>query len=134
MISISYGDAEANYPPNYQKRQCLEFMKLGMQGVSVIISSGDNGVAGSSKLNDTTCLGANDTIFSPQTPANCPYVTSVGATQVNPCSSVNEPESVANNATGHGYNFSSGGGFSNIYPIPAYQRSALATYISLLSP
>ena len=107
-------------------------MKLGLQGVSVIVASGDNGVAGSSKKNNLNCLGANDTVFNPAAPASCPYVTSLGATQVNSCSSVYEPESVANNKTVAGYNYTSGGGFSNIYPIPAYQRSAVAKYVSCL--
>ena len=46
VISISYGGAEADLPISYQRRQCAEIMKLGMQGISVVVSSGDSGVAG----------------------------------------------------------------------------------------
>lgn len=46
VISISYGGSEADLPYQYQRRQCNEIMKLGMQGVSVIVASGDYGVAG----------------------------------------------------------------------------------------
>ena len=46
VISISYGNPEATLPISYQRRQCAEIMKLGMQGVSVVVSSGDSGVAG----------------------------------------------------------------------------------------
>lgn len=45
VISISYGEQEDDLPTAYQTRQCNEFMKLGMQGVSVVIASGDSGVA-----------------------------------------------------------------------------------------
>ena len=45
VISISYGGAEADPPINYQRRQCSEIMKLGLQGITVVVSSGDYGVA-----------------------------------------------------------------------------------------
>ncbi len=44
VISTSYGEAEADLPINYQKRQCSEFMKLGLQGHTFFFSSGDYGV------------------------------------------------------------------------------------------
>ena len=50
VISISYGRTELALPASYAKRQCLEFLKLGLQGVSVFASSGDLGVG--------TCCGA----------------------------------------------------------------------------
>ena len=40
VITISYGVQEADLPANYLKRQCHEFMKLGKQGVSVLVASG----------------------------------------------------------------------------------------------
>lgn len=46
VISVSYGGGEQFVPIAYQRRQCLEFMKLGLQGVSIIFSSGDAGVGG----------------------------------------------------------------------------------------
>lgn len=46
VISISYGGQEPDLPMSYQRRQCNEFLKLGMQGVSVFVASGDSGVAG----------------------------------------------------------------------------------------
>jgi len=63
VISISYGGDEAYMPVNYQRRQCNEIMKLGLQGVSVIVASGDSGVAG-----DGGCLGPKGKIFSPDFP------------------------------------------------------------------
>jgi len=36
VLSVSYGGWEADVPMAYQARQCNEFMKLGLQGVSQI--------------------------------------------------------------------------------------------------
>lgn len=44
VISISYGGNEADLPASYQQRQCQEIMKLGLQGTTVVVSSGDSGV------------------------------------------------------------------------------------------
>ena len=46
VISVSYGGQEDDLPAYYQKRQCNEFLKLGLQGVSIFYASGDDGVAG----------------------------------------------------------------------------------------
>ncbi len=54
VISLSYGGQEADIPVSYQKRQCLEYMKLGLQGVSFLYASGDSGV--SSKIETSTAL------------------------------------------------------------------------------
>ena len=45
VISLSYGGQEADLPISYQKRQCLEYLKLGLQGVSFLFASGDSGVS-----------------------------------------------------------------------------------------
>jgi subtilase family serine protease len=44
VISISYGGGEQDLPMSYQRRQCNEFMKLGIMGISVCVASGDYGV------------------------------------------------------------------------------------------
>jgi tripeptidyl-peptidase-1 len=46
VISTSYGYNEADLTPSYETRQCYEYMKLGLQGVTFLYSSGDYGVAG----------------------------------------------------------------------------------------
>lgn len=43
VISTSYGYNEVDLTPAYEERQCAEYMKLGLQGVTVLYSSGDNG-------------------------------------------------------------------------------------------
>lgn len=117
VISISYGDDEVSYSTKALQRQCNEWMKLGLQGTSVLISSGDSGVASRSRR----CLGPKHNIFVPGFLVGCPYVTAVGATQIPAGGSATDKET----ATIQG--FSSGGGFSNVNTAPSYQKDALAT-------
>ena len=129
VISISYGEQEDDLPTNYQQRQCNEFMKLGMQGVSVILASGDSGVAarGTDDGNADGCLG-NGEVFNPDFPASCPYLTALGATVLPQGKSAARDEEVAVTR------FPSGGGFSNIYPRPSYQSNAVNNYLTNHNP
>ncbi|KDQ08487.1 hypothetical protein BOTBODRAFT_645757 [Botryobasidium botryosum FD-172 SS1] len=130
VISTSYGMNEADATPAYERRQCEEYKKLGMQGVTVLYSSGDSGVAGSGGncTNPTTALSANGTRFTPGFPATCPWVTSVGATQINPNSTVFDPESACEQV------IYSGGGFSDVFAMPKYQKTAVAKYFKDYKP
>ncbi|KAJ3512115.1 hypothetical protein NLJ89_g3712 [Agrocybe chaxingu] len=126
VVSISYGQDEATASVKYATRQCQEYAKLGMMGTTVVYSSGDNGVAGF----DNICLDADHNesdyttgLFNPEFPSSCPFVTAVGATQVNPGATVNDPESACMQV------IFSGGGFSNIFPMPSYQTNAVNAYI-----
>lgn len=103
-------------------------MKLGMQGVSIVVASGDSGVAGAAgDTNSDGCLGTGQ-IFSPDFPATCPYITTVGATYLPTGGNVNTDSEVAVTR------FGSGGGFSNIYKIPSYQSAAVNTYLTQHTP
>ncbi|EFX05394.1 alkaline serine protease [Grosmannia clavigera kw1407] len=131
VISISYGGGEIDLPAYYWRRQCSEIMKLGLQGVSVVISSGDYGVA--SYVGDTNtvegCLGTGGragTIFNPSSEATCPYALAVGATSLNP-STGNYTSRLTEHAA---QRFASGGGFSNYFDQPAYQSSAVENYFN----
>ncbi|CAI7645716.1 unnamed protein product [Penicillium manginii] len=130
VISASYGQSEADLPISYTKRQCNEFMKLGLQGHSILFASGDYGVAsfaGDGSANG--CLGPEQKIFNPQYPSNCPYVTSVGGTMIYPDQTVDDAESVMHaNLGGTATNFSSSGGFSNYFPQPHYQKATVKKY------
>ncbi|KAJ7185816.1 peptidase S8/S53 domain-containing protein [Mycena filopes] len=127
VISVSYARNEAETTPFYQRRQCNEYGKLGLMGITFLFSSGDSGVAGNGKL----CVFPNGTQstdaphFNPQFPANCPFVTALGATQINPGSTVHDPESAASLA---------GGGFSGIFPLPAYQKRAVGHFFEHHKP
>ncbi|KAJ7353596.1 hypothetical protein DFH08DRAFT_857241 [Mycena albidolilacea] len=88
---------KADLTPFYQNRQCNEYGKLSLLGITFIFASRDSGVAGNGKL----CLFPNGTqsedapLLNPLFLANCPFLTSVGATQVSPGSAVFNPESTA---------------------------------------
>jgi tripeptidyl-peptidase-1 len=127
VLSSSYAYNEGDLHPRYQRRQCHEYMKLGLQGVSVVFPSGDFGVAGNKNQCFDPLTGAYQPsyeggIFNPSFPASCPYVTAVGATQVLEGSSVRSGE-VAVQKT-----IRSGGGFSNVFEMPAYQKKSLERY------
>ena len=70
----------------------VEFQKMGVRGISILIASGDSG-AGCSDQGDS---------FVPNFPVSSPYVTGVGGTQFGR-GDVEES------------NYISGGGFSNIF-------------------
>jgi len=119
--------------PKYKLTRLCRYLKLGLQGVSILYASGDFGASG---LGNQCCVNPdcaggdrqNGTLggsFSPFFAASCPYVTTVGATQVNPGSTVSDPESAAS---------FSGGGFSNVFAMPDYQKSAVANYLTNYNP
>lgn len=96
-------------------------------GTTFLYSSGDNGVGGNNGGQCINPQGGNYTDgsygkFNPSFPATCPYVLTVGATQVNPDSTVYEAESACNQT------IYSGGGFSNVFQTPSYQTNAIKSY------
>lgn len=72
----------------------------------------------------------NGTVFNPTYPNNCPWITNVGATTVEPGNTVYDPESAVYDPAGvlGPAAFFTSGGFSNIYPIPKYQQQAVETF------
>lgn len=130
VISTSYAYNEADLSPAYAARQCAEYAKLGLMGTTVLYSSGDNGVAGNSGvcLNADGTQSSSATGFNPSFPGTCPYITSVGATQVVAGHSVYQPESACMEV------IYSGGGFSNYFAMPSYQQSAVQHYLAAYPP
>ncbi|KAF8817102.1 subtilisin-like protein [Phlegmacium glaucopus] len=130
VVSVSYGQDEATVTAAFANRQCTEYAKLGMLGTSVLYSSGDDGVAGGGGacLTSTGRISNAGKRFNPGFPVTCPFVTAVGATQVNPGSTVNDPEGACEQV------IFSGGGFSNIFAIPSYQATAVHNFLTLHPP
>lgn len=138
VISTSYAYNEADLTPFYEMRQCHEYMKLGLMGVTVLYSSGDYGVAG----NGGQCINPNGTYnsgatarFNPSFPGTCPYITSVGATQVKNNTNIvkaiasgTQPEEACETV------IYSGGGFSNVFPLPSYQAEAVHSWFAKYPP
>ncbi|KAG2129692.1 peptidase S8/S53 domain-containing protein [Suillus bovinus] len=118
VISTSCSYNEAYLTPLYTARQCAEYAKLGLMGITVLYSSGDYGVAenGSYCLTSNGIYSLDNTIFNPSFVGTCPYITSVGATQANPNSAVYEPEGACGQVIYYG------GGFSNYFAMPDYSR------------
>ena len=99
--SVSYGDDESSIASDYIQRVDNEFMKFGVSGRTVLFASGDSGVG---------CTGALK--FTPNWPTSSPYITSVGGT-----TSLTTVWSAG------------GGGFSNVFPTPDYQKDVVDSYL-----
>jgi len=116
-------------------------MKIGLRGVTLTVASGDSGANGRT---DEQC---SENHFNPDFPSCSPYITSVGGTEFRdvtymidgpPECSLFSPSSYfcvghgyAENAVSYGFSeFASGGGFSNISPLPSWQAAAVKTYLN----
>jgi len=103
VISVSFG-TNGNEPADVVNRLDVEVQKLGTRGVTVMFASGDNGVG---------CLaGKNEPDFP-----NSPYMLMVGATAPNPITADSEIGAAL-----------SSGGFSDDFPIAAFQTNQVATF------
>lgn len=145
VLSVSYAWSEAEFPPEYLHRQCMEFLRLGLMGITVVVSVSDFGTA-SGRGPPGFCIdnetGENNSThgkFSPSFPSSCPWVTAVGGTQrssqaldENDASHedyTNPPsETVFNCNPWENVTLSSGGGFSNKFATPWYQVNAVGQY------
>ncbi|KAH8978340.1 subtilisin-like protein [Lactarius akahatsu] len=108
-ISISYNILEHFLSREWAINACNQFAKLGVRGVSVLVSSGNKGIG------PGTCMRDDGTVrFKPSFPGICPYVTVVGGT------TDFEPEVAAS---------FSGGGFSDYFKRPTYQEEAVSTFL-----
>eukprot|EP01006_Ploeotia_vitrea_P012939 TRINITY_DN34077_c0_g1_i1.p1 TRINITY_DN34077_c0_g1~~TRINITY_DN34077_c0_g1_i1.p1 ORF type:complete len:802 (+),score=467.08 TRINITY_DN34077_c0_g1_i1:338-2407(+) len=137
--SVSFGDKEENLERSYMDRMNTEFAKAGVRGLSIMIASGDYGVAsnGNSSTVAARCMESH-----PEFPACSPYITSVGATQLSTdstpiCAAQSrlrggpvtcQPAEVVCSASRGGV-ITSGGGFSRLYARPSYQEAAVKKYI-----
>jgi tripeptidyl-peptidase-1 len=111
--SVSYGNDEIQQSSaDYMDACNAQFMKLGARGVSILFASGDQGVWGRSGR------GFRAKAFHPDFPASSPYVTSVGGTDFATRSVIGQEKA---------WN-SGGGGFSNHFTIPSFQREAVEQY------
>lgn len=101
-------------------------MKLGLQGVTVVISSGDSGVGSfAGDPSPSGCAGPKETVFYPHIDASCPYLLTVGSTQlVKIPGNSSTPKYKESSTT----DFGSGGGFSNFFDAPSWQKDSVSTY------
>lgn len=121
VVSFSESMPENQMDPDYARRLCNMMAQVGARGVSLLFSSGNNGPSGDQPT------GTHTDIFEPEWPASCPWVTSVGGTTdlSNEKAATKQTIPLASRA---GY-VASGGGFSNLFPRPTYQRPAVEQYV-----
>ncbi|KAF9467748.1 subtilisin-like protein [Collybia nuda] len=137
VVSNSQSDHENRFSQFYLQRQCNEFAKLGLMGTTVIYSSGNTGTTGPQSglcLDDNGSMTYNGTKFLSGWPAACPWITAVGGTQVKANTTVARPgtEEVWNEEVAPGVFFSGGGGFSNRFPTPSYQKNNVENFLKNL--
>ncbi|KAK2628993.1 hypothetical protein QTJ16_002096 [Diplocarpon rosae] len=129
VISSSYSDDERTVPKAYAERVCKSFASLGIRGVTMLVSSGDNGLGGEKR---SACASddGKSIQFIPSFPASCPYVTAVGATeQFGPEVAAWRPSLRRPDGKMDVY-YASGSGFSNYFPRPEYQHGVVDDYLT----
>eukprot|EP00443_Scrippsiella_acuminata_P048528 CAMPEP_0115258092 /NCGR_PEP_ID=MMETSP0270-20121206/47112_1 /TAXON_ID=71861 /ORGANISM="Scrippsiella trochoidea, Strain CCMP3099" /LENGTH=666 /DNA_ID=CAMNT_0002673823 /DNA_START=62 /DNA_END=2065 /DNA_ORIENTATION=+ len=125
VVSISYGMPEAGATPDSVEAFDSTMAKLGLQGGTIVVSSGDDGAA-SSAVRSYGCFITDMYGLLPSWPASSAYVTGVGATMGVDTGS---PEVVCStrgkgetwDATPDKPLITSGGGYSLIEKVPQYQ-------------
>jgi subtilase family serine protease len=125
--SVSYADEESTLSQDYMNRVNIELQKAGVRGLTMLFASGDDGVLGytSRGVSWSVC---QSNAFQPQFPSSSPYATSVGGTVQRP----NGQEAVAT-SQGAAARITSGGGFSNVFPAPSYQKTVVAQYLGFFN-
>merc|ERR1711972_1199971 len=113
--SVSYGNDEIQQSSREYMLTCnTAFMKAGAKGISILFASGDQGVCGRSG-----CGLLTHSRFHPDFPAASPYITAVGGTDF------------AGTDIGEETTWKSGGGgFSDTFAQPDYQKEAVAAYLA----
>jgi len=117
--SISYGSVATENPVNDMDSFNTELCILGTRGITVTVSSGDDGVANYEARDDSSKCG-----FNPSFPATSPYVVAVGATQG---PEAGNPEIACTSSTGG--LITTGGGFSVTFAQPSYQAAVVNNYL-----
>merc|ERR1712050_487792 len=113
--SVSYGNDEIQQSGRQYMLTCnTAFMKAGVKGISILFASGDQGVCGRSG-----CGLFTHSRFHPDFLAASPYITAVGGTDF------------AGSGIGDETTWKSGGGgFSDTFGQPSYQKDAVAAYLA----
>jgi len=119
--SISYGSLERELEVSILDNFDTELIKLGLMGITVVVATGDDGVANFQARSSKSSCG-----YNPSYPASSPYVTAVGATQ----GIETGTEEIACTSTTGGL-ITTGGGFSTHYEQPSWQAAAVDQYFSV---
>eukprot|EP00698_Gefionella_okellyi_P015444 TRINITY_DN4357_c0_g1_i1.p1 TRINITY_DN4357_c0_g1~~TRINITY_DN4357_c0_g1_i1.p1 ORF type:complete len:576 (+),score=123.19 TRINITY_DN4357_c0_g1_i1:2207-3934(+) len=118
--SVSYGSIEDQTDADTMQRFDTELVKQGLRGLTVIVASGDDGVANFIARSDKSKCG-----FHPSYPATSPHVTALGAT-MGP--EMGQDETACTSTLGGG--ITTGGGFSGQFDRPSYQDDVVNAYLN----
>ncbi|KAK6981616.1 family S53 protease-like protein [Favolaschia claudopus] len=114
VVTTSYGIEESFFGESLATKICEGYSAATARGISLLFSSGDNGVNGRHDQIDGPDCGL---FFVGHFPASCPWGTSVGATKgFNPEVGIRW----------------TGGGFSDYFPALAYQSAAVANFLQTI--
>ncbi|MFI5155449.1 MAG: protease pro-enzyme activation domain-containing protein [Chitinophagales bacterium] len=103
VISISWGASESQWSEQAMQNYNQTFMSAAALGVTITVAAGDNGSSD----------GQQDGMAHVDFPASSPYVLACGGTRLG-----KDKETVWNDGDG----WATGGGISDIFPIPDYQQ------------
>jgi len=131
VISQSFGENESCVDPKILAGEHQVYAKATLQGMTLFASSGDEGAA------QLTCDGTSY-VLAASSPASDPLVTGVGGTELhaagyclttlgcdpttNPAAGTYQGEIAWNEFSS---SIATGGGYSVLYRLPSYQRSAV---------
>lgn len=111
VLSISYGDGESRFPASEMQAWDSAMAEGTLLGVTTFVASGDQGAYG--------LHGPGSAIPHADAPANCPHAVAVGGThlELNPNGTIKSETGW----TDTNNNGASGGGISQVFPVPSYQ-------------
>ena len=110
VISISWGGPESSWTSQALQEFDQEFQDAATMGISICIAAGDHGSSD----------GVNDGQPHVDFPASSPNVLACGGTTLNASDTTIESEVVWNEPN----DGATGGGVSDVFPLPAYQDNA----------
>jgi kumamolisin len=111
VISISWGEAEQDWSPQALTQIDKLFQLAAHRGITICCSSGDGGISEDSSQPFTIAF-----------PASSPHVLACGGTRLDIKANGARKETVWNQW--RQFKLASGGGVSNVFPLPPYQNRA----------
>lgn len=121
VASLSWGGPESAQNKDYVKAADAALLQAAVQGTSIFVASGDSGIFNEARYIDQ---GGDPNKVTGDHPSGLPFVTAVGGTTLK----LNPDGSIASEVgwsieQGDKEKLSSGGGKSEFYERPAYQRN-----------
>ncbi len=130
IVSSSWGLCEQtieNGQTGLQQAENILFEQAAAQGQTVFAAAGDNG-EDDCNTNETPNVAPGQNPVSVDDPGSQPYVVSVGGTAISDASSTSSAEHVWNDGAVGG---AGGGGISQAWEMPSWQRNATVPGIAL---